>query len=339
MTALNQYERLEATGIWRETPRSRRRDVIVSFGDATLILSDPRSETPLAHWSLPAVIRTNPGVLPARYSPGGNEIDEELELDDELMISAMEKVHRVIEARRPHPGRLRGTMTLGAAALMCLVAVLWLPPALTRHAAKVAPPAQRAEIGQTILSEIMQSTGTACTRPSAEPALARLSERLLGPGQRILVVPTTLRSAIRLPGPVTITGNDLIAAQQSPEVVAGHVLAAQAVAHGSDPLLAALHYAGTRATFQLLTTGVLPADALDGYGERLLSSPASVPDDEALLALFATAGVSSEPYARSLDPSGESTLGLIEADPFRSELPRPVLDDRSWIALQQICDE
>lgn len=53
MTALEQYQRLEAAGTWRETRKAGLRDVIVSFGDATLILSDPRSETPLAHWSLP----------------------------------------------------------------------------------------------------------------------------------------------------------------------------------------------------------------------------------------------------------------------------------------------
>ena len=57
MTALNQYQRLEAAGIWRETPQAQARDVIVSFGDATLVLTDPRSEVPLAHWSLPAVTR------------------------------------------------------------------------------------------------------------------------------------------------------------------------------------------------------------------------------------------------------------------------------------------
>lgn len=66
MTALNQYERLEAFGVWRETPKAQLRDVVVSFGDATLILTDPRSNVPLTHWSLPAVTRLNPGAMPAR---------------------------------------------------------------------------------------------------------------------------------------------------------------------------------------------------------------------------------------------------------------------------------
>ena len=80
MTALNQYQRLEAIGLWRENPQSEPRDVIVSFGDATLILTDPKSEIPVAHWSLPAVYRLNPGTHPARYSPDGADGDEELQV-------------------------------------------------------------------------------------------------------------------------------------------------------------------------------------------------------------------------------------------------------------------
>lgn len=338
MTALNQYERLEASGIWRETPQSKRRDVIVSFGNATLILTDPRSDIPLTHWSLPAVSRLNPGKMPALYSPGGEGTDEELEIEDDLMIRAMEKVHRVIEARRPHPGRLRQVMTLTAALSMLLLAVFWLPQALTQHAANVGPPAQKAAIGQSILNSMTRSTGPVCQRPSADPALRRLAERLLGPGQDIVVLRQPMQGALRLPGPITIIANDLLTDQSDPEVLAGYILAAQSNAGSANPLLAALRDAGIGATFQLLTSGALPKDALKDYGRTLLAKPMLTPDDEDLLARFAKAGVSSQPYARALDPSGETTLALIEADPFRTTVPgQPVIDQRSWLVLQQIC--
>lgn len=339
MTALNQYERLEATGIWRETPQSRRRDVIVSFGEATLVLTDPRSELPLAHWSLPAITRTNPGQIPAFYSPGSPGGDELLEIDDELMISAMEKVHRAIESSRPHPGRLRHSITMSAIIAMIIAGIFWLPPALVRHAAKISPPAQKTQIGRIVMAETTLITGTPCGRPGALPALELFAERLLGSNQRIVVVPTTLRGAVHLPGPLTLIGNDLIAGQQSPEVAAGYILAAYAVARESDPLLDALRFAGPSATFHLLTAGKLNQSSLDGYGARVLARSSLQPADETLLKLFDEAQVSSEPYARSLDPTGEATLGLIEADPYRTALPRPILDDHSWIALQQICDE
>lgn len=340
MTALNQYQRLEAVGIWRETPKSQRRDVIVSFGDATLILTDPRSETPLAHWSLPAVVRLNPGKHPALYSPGGLDADEELEVEDDLMISAIERVHRAIDASRPHSGRLRASLLLSGGLLMLTIGIVWLPPAIVRHAASVAPPAQRAEIGRMILAEITQTTGSACHRPSAGPGARHLAERLLGPGQQIAVLPMKLNEAIRLPGPLTVIGSDLVANQQSPEVAAGYILAAEAVAQRADPLLDALRYAGPRATFQLMTAGTLPRESLDGYGDKLLSRAVQPPEDDALLSLFEKTGISSQPYARALDPTGEATLALIEADPYRTALPaQPLIDDLEWAALRQICDE
>ena len=145
--------------------------------------------------------------------------------------------------------------------------------------------------------------------------------------------------ALRLPGPFTVIGEDLIERQVTPEVAAGHILAAQAAAVRDDPLLAALRHAGPRATFHLLTAGTLPAKSLSGYGEKLLADAVPRPDDEPLLAYFTRAGISSEPYARSLDPTGEAVLGLIEADPFRTAEPRPVLSEREWVALQEICDQ
>ncbi|MFT4015145.1 MAG: hypothetical protein QM682_17510 [Paracoccus sp. (in: a-proteobacteria)] len=338
MTALDQYQRLEASGMWRETPQSPLREVIVSFGEATLILSDTRTEVPLAHWSLPAVLRLNPGKIPAEYAPAPDDA-ELLLVDDDLMVAAIEKVHHVIEANRPPSGRLRNGLVLSALLVMLVLALFWAPPSLVRHAADVAPPAQRAEIGRMILAEIEKTTGSACSRPAGDLVRHRLAERLIGPGADIAVLPATLRTAHRLPGPLTVMGIDLVQGQATPEVAAGHILAAQAAATADDPLLDALRYAGPRATFHLLTKGSLPRQSLAGYGEKLLSDSASRPDDESLLGYFARAGLSSEPYARSLDPTGEATLGLIEADPFRTAQPRDVLNQRDWTALQEICDQ
>ena len=69
MTALNEYDRLETTGLWRESPQAQRRDVHVSFGEASLIIRD-RNDTALTHWSLSAVSRGNPGQRPALFHPG-----------------------------------------------------------------------------------------------------------------------------------------------------------------------------------------------------------------------------------------------------------------------------
>ena len=59
--------------------------------------------------------------------------------------------------------------------------------------------------------------------------------------------------------------------------------------------------------------------------------------DEALLARFEAAAVSSAAYGFVLDPSGETTLGLIEADPYRGGSPRALLNAEDWASLQAIC--
>ena len=61
MTALKKYQKLESPGLWRDAPEAQRREVVVAFGEASLVLSDPRTGSALSHWSLAAVHRLNPG--------------------------------------------------------------------------------------------------------------------------------------------------------------------------------------------------------------------------------------------------------------------------------------
>ena len=75
-----------------------------------------------------------------------------------------------------------------------------------------------------------------------------------------------------------------------------------------------------------------------GLGELVMSGPQARPSNDALLAAFAAAGVTSRPYAYALDVTGEGTLGLIEADPLAGTSARPVLEDGDWLRLQQICE-
>ncbi|WP_299911143.1 hypothetical protein [uncultured Paracoccus sp.] len=338
MTALTEFIRLESPGAWRAGPDQRLQEVVVSVGDATLILTDPRSDRPLAHWSLPAVTRLNPGQLPALYSPTADAPDEQLEITEELMIDAIERVHRAIESRRAHPGRLRGGLTLAAALAMVVGLVFWLPGALVRYAGRIAPPAQAAQIGDAVQAEIARSTGAACHRVAGDGVLQHLATRLLDPGARIVVLPADLQGARRLPGDLYLIGTDLLAETSSPETVAGHLLAASLASPPGSVLQEALDHAGPRAAIQLLTSGKLPAGALTGYGEARLSQPLPRPDDAVLLEAMTQKGVPAEPYARSLDPTGESVLGLIEADPYRLQAPpAALLTDRQWLALQQIC--
>ena len=99
-----------------------------------------------------------------------------------------------------------------------------------------------------------------------------------------------------------------------------------------------MNEAGLIATFHLLTTGDIEESHLRDHAARLLTTPPAPVADAALLARFARAGISSEPYAYARDISGESVLDLIEGDPMRGRLRAPLVSDQTWIAAQQICD-
>ena len=105
MTALDRYVRLESEALWRDEPGGQRRDVTISFGDATLVIADPTGR-PLAHWSLPALIRQNPDAAPAIYAPD-DDASETLEIVDTTMVEAIEEVRKALAKSRPHPGKLR----------------------------------------------------------------------------------------------------------------------------------------------------------------------------------------------------------------------------------------
>ncbi|MCM2561448.1 hypothetical protein M8756_05945 [Lutimaribacter sp. EGI FJ00015] len=341
MTALKQYQRLEATGLWRESPEAQRREVVVSIGDATLVIADMQ-DRPLTHWSLAAIERANPGESPALFHPDGDP-GELLELapDAEEMIKAIEKLRSAIDRGRPHPGRLRLLMFGLSAAAVAGLALFWLPEVLREHAVKVVPAAKRDDIGAALMTQLQRVTGPACTEPQGLAALGRLAARLPGPDgarPRLHVVRDGVRDALALPGGRILLRARLIEDHEEPDVVAGYIIAAQERAALSDPLDRLLRETGVRASFRLLTTGAVPDTILQRHSETLpAATPVPVPDDR-LLAAFADAGVRSGPYAYARDVTGETVLGLIEADPFASGPPPPaVLSDNDWLRLQAIC--
>ena len=315
MTALSDYTRLETTGLWRETPDSQRREVVVALGDATLVISS-MAETALSHWSLPAVKRLNPGKNPALYAPGA-DADELLEITDPDMIEAIERVRSVIEKRRPHPGRLRLWLGAGISLITLLIGVVWLPGALMRQTAEMIPPVRRAEIGQQILADMAELAGRPCAGAAGMSAMRDLSTAIFGAGApQIIVLPSTAQVTAHLPGNILVVNRSLVEDYEDPEVLAGFLLAEDLRRRADPPLLRLLQDAGLMTTFRLLTTGQVDAAHLSAHAARLLTTPPVTVAAEPLLARFGQAGVSSQAYAYALDVSGETVLDLIEGDPL-----------------------
>ncbi|MEM6696170.1 MAG: hypothetical protein AAF626_16045 [Pseudomonadota bacterium] len=337
MTALADYQRLEAPGIWRAAPGDQRRDVIVSLGDATLVIYDGASR-PLAHWSLPAVERLNPGEAPALYRPGPDS-PEDLELTHAELISAIERVGHAVARNRAQRGRLRLYLALGGFLALAALGVFWLPDVLIRHTASVVPEATRAAIGTRLQTEIQRFAGPPCQAPLGSAALRALAARLGQPPEALVVLPAGIKTAAHLPGGTVLLNRALVEDYEDPLVVAGYVLAETTRAAARDPVEALLRETGAMTAFRLLTTGDVPSEMLSSYAQVVTTAPPGPVDTRALLAAFADTGVPASPYAYAVDITGERTLGLIEADPVAVSDALPVLRDSEWVSLQSICGE
>ncbi len=337
MTALDKYDRLETMGLWRESGQAQRRDVVVSFGDASLIIRD-KGDTPVAHWSLPAIHRVNPGKRPALFKPAA-DAEEELEVSDPEMIEAVEKIRKLIERARPHSGRLRLAVSGGIAAVLLAVGLIWLPGALVRNTVAVLPESTRLAIGTSLLGHMTRITGDTCRATLGTAALARLKNRALqGKLRKSYVVPKLgTRDTLVLPGRLLLLDATLVEDHDSPDVAAGYMLKALGDRRAHDPMVPLLEHAGFLTTFKLLTTGQMSNDRLASYSEALLKTEEPPLDNSAIIAQFKSARVSATPFAYGVDVTGEATLPLIEADPFRgAEAPR-LLSDGDWVSLQGIC--
>ena len=338
MTALKDFQRLECIGIWRPTPDAQRRDVIVSLGDATLVIGD-QTGTALSHWSLPAIERLNPDLRPALFRPGPDAV-ETLELDDDTMIKGIARVHTAIERRRPHPGRLRLSLIAGSAAVVAALGIFWLPGAMTSYTASVIPEAKRVAIGQKLLTNIRRVAGKPCNTPAGQTALEHMRRRLIGdtPG-KLVVLSGGVTQSKHLPGGIILLNRALIEDYEDPEIVAGHILVEDIRANQTDPVLDLLQQTGLFSALKLLTTGNIDAETLNAYSEGFLTEPDHPVLHDVMMGTFEAAAVRTSPYAYAVDISGETTIALIEADPVTTQEAKPVLSDGDWVALQGICGE
>ncbi len=337
MTALQEYDRLESGGLWRENAQAQRREVVVSFGHATLVISDS-TDRPLAHWSLPAVRRENQGQRPAIYAPD-EDADETLEIADEAMIEAIERVRAALAKAQPKPGRLRGFATLGLITATLALAVIWLPGALQRQTLSVVPQVKRAEIGANVLGHLQRLNGARCSNQQGQTALQRLHRRVLGPqaAGQIIVLPKLDQLVAALPGGLIVLDRSVIENASEPAVTAGFIAAAQVARSGRDPLADVLETIGLKQTMTLLTTGDIPLQSLASTARAVADAKRKLPDTDALIAGLATARLPTAPFAQFAYPMTDDQQKLIDGDQYAERDEPDILSDGNWIRLQGIC--
>lgn len=198
VTALRQYERLESTALWRRPGEKQRREIVVSFGESTLVFSD-FAGAPLAHWALPALERLNSHQMPALYSPDGM-YEETIEIEDPIMVDAIAKVQRHLRRQTPKPGLVRRSLWLGLFALLTIGLLFWAPTALRAHLMRSLPFEVQKEIGLRLRDEITRYSGPLCDNPLGQSAAQALEEFFLPeaelslgfaalPQERVIVFP------------------------------------------------------------------------------------------------------------------------------------------------------
>ncbi len=332
MTALHQYQRLEAAGLWRDGKDAQRREVIIGLRDATIVLSDPKTDMPLTQWSLPAIVRISDVAGFVTFASAEDGL-ETLEIDDPAMIAAFETLRRVIDRRRRRPGRLRGALIAAAAAAVIAGGAIWLPLRLTSFTAARLPEAARTAIGVLALGDLQKTTGSACNAHMGQIAAQNLARRIdaINPPQ-ILVMRTGLSRATALPGEMILLPAELVSAVDGPDALAGIVLAEMVRARSHDPLADILNHAGFVASLRLLSSGALPNDALAGYGIALAATDPAPLDPALLQAAFAQAKIAAQPY---FDLT-KDTPTITSPVPTRSD--PIVLEDADFLGLQYICD-
>ena len=332
VTVLAEYQRLESEGVWRATPDAQRRDVVVSIGEATLTINAPNG-TALTHWSLPAVVRLNSGETPAVFGPG-DEPGETLEITDGEMVDAIDRVLTAIR-RRTRGGHWlgKGTRLVALAATLGVIA-FWLPGAITAYTARLVPPIAQEQIGERLLTETERVAGAPCSTPAGSRALQKLADRLFPEDDIALVVlPSTLKTTAHVPGGTILVSHTLVEDHETPDVVAGYVIAEQLRAQSGNTLGELLEASPFRASLALLSTGRLRDIDLQRMAEWLvIKPPLEVPQTEIINAMLER-GVATAPYGYAIDISGEATSAYLAQD--TPEVP--VLDDTDWIALQAIC--
>lgn len=340
MTALAEYERLEALGVWRAHDGDEGQEVVIKFGKSTMALEGKGNEL-LAHWSLAALRLRQEDAGAATYAPDF-ESPESLTVTDPEMRAAL---GRVLAARldAPRPPRSRMPLVVATAALFLVagLAVMNLPAILSGFAPSLIAPERARVLARQMMPLVQERTGPPCATRAGDAALDRLARRLMprAPAQ-VFVADLGDLPYLALPGETVIVSRHIAERAASPEEFAGW--AALAFADGASHAALGHVFGASRISDGLgfLANGSFSAPTLDRAVSRLMiSSDVRRPLElEAAALSLADAGIPAEPLVRGIRRealvSGPLTIPPVEG----SEGGPLVLTDGEWVALQGICE-
>ncbi len=370
MTALTKYELLEATGRYFDGESAEPRDVIVKFGDASLILMRS-DDTPIAHWSLAGLRDLGAGAGALSLTPGEGS-EERLVVEDRDLVAAIRAVAPSLDARpKADRPRWRRALLWAVAALVAVWLILFeIAPALSDRLAALIPPEAEIAMGEEMEGQFARlvagENARFCEGGPGGRALAKLTARLeRSAGAHlpisVVVLDHPMVNAFALPGGRIVLFDGLLRKADNPEAVAG--VLAHEIGHvvARDPTRLALRAAGTAGVVGLLLGDFTGATVTVALSEALIRSgyqrDAETAADAFATRLLAREGLPTPPLAaflRALKPEGEGGPTIFahlatHPDPDAradataaadtvGETPfEPALDDQAWVALRNIC--
>lgn len=258
MTALDKFIRLEAVGWWFEAGRQEAREVIVSFGDATLQISSLK-DLPLTHWSLLATKRIGTRGEAVIYS-ADPEQHEVLEIEDPDMIRAISAVSAMLVGPDPAP-KWRRWLKRGLA-LGLVAGALWAaPPLIYKTTTLLTPPARMAALSDDMAAALQAEYGPPCQGWIGARALQAYAENLLPEARLELLVFTALPApALALPNAVALSEATLKAA--TPDSLAALISSRWAMGQNRKPLQAYARSLGPLGALRSLLSGRFPRGAM-----------------------------------------------------------------------------
>lgn len=261
MTALDKYIRLEAVGQWKETADGDPREVVVSFGDATLVLSDFQ-ENPLCHWALAATRRVSIDGTRAIYTPDTAGF-ETLEINDSDMTEAIAQVSRITLNQTPPKKRKWGLLV---AIIMLLAGVAAVAPLLLRmQAQSMTGPANERHLGY----QMFETTGLAqCGNPEGNAARDTLVSKLFSDDSFRLLVVADLEKAKRFPGGLIVLGRQELQSYLSLDDFSNWLIE---ISKAEDRTINTLLRSGPlKMVFSYVTSGELPEETLAELADSII---------------------------------------------------------------------
>lgn len=373
-TALRKYAKLEAEGRYFDGRDARPREVVLGFGTRTLIICGYDDQA-VSHWPLASMRALGaPGDKTIQLVPDLAS-DERIVLEDAEMIGAIRAVcphlfDRPVDRR----GVRRAVFWAGGAVGSALLILFVLVPALADQLADYVSPARERALGDAVarqladlLAEEDSEAPGICIDPDGLAALIEMKRRVTDGiptpyPLRVAVIDHEMVNAVALPGGRILLFRGLIDAAGTPEEVAG--VLAHEVGHvvNRDPIRGVLRAAGTAGIIGLLLGDFVGASVIAAGTDAVLNArhrrEAESLADDAAYAMLNRAKLPTTPFAdffeRLRQEHGETSgpLRYVASHPdLGSRAARaaaadsvgagpfvPVLPDRTWIALQNICE-